>query len=129
MKAKLRIARPVSDISQTERMYCRALGFVVLSRFHDHEGFSGVMLGSAGMDYHFEFTECRSHPVAASPTPEDLLVFYVPLRDEWESACTRLIENGFVRLKSFNPYWEVQGQTFADKDGYRVVMQNTQWSL
>jgi hypothetical protein len=75
----------------------------------------------------FEFTQCREHPVAASPTHEDLLVFYIPDRKEWESACERLANNGFVRVMSYNPYWDVLGQTFADPDGYRVVVQNASW--
>lgn len=128
MQAQLRIARPVSDISRSENMYCAALNLVVLARFQDHQGFDGVMLGRSGMDYHFEFTQCREHPVAASPTHEDLLVFYTPDREEWESACDRLVDNGFVRVMSFNPYWDVSGRTFADPDGYRVVMQNAAWS-
>ncbi|MGF6917924.1 VOC family protein [Paraburkholderia sp. 40] len=102
MQAKLRIARPVSDISRSESMYCAALNLVVLARFQDHQGFDGVMVGRFGMDYHFEFTQCREHPVAASPTHEDLLVFYAPDREEWESACDRLVDNGFVRVRSFN---------------------------
>jgi hypothetical protein len=128
MQAKLRVARPVSHISRSESMYCAGLNLEVLARFQDHQGFDGVMLGRRGMDYHFEFTQCRDDPVVASPTHDDLLVFYVPNREEWESACARLVANGFVRVASFNPYWDVLGQTFADPDGYRVVMQNAAWS-
>lgn len=51
-------------------------------------------------------------------------MFYVPNLEEWESACDRFVDNGFVRVTSFNPYWDVLGRTFADHDGYRVVMQN-----
>jgi hypothetical protein len=28
---------------------------------------------------------------------------------------------------SFNPYWDRQGVTFEDPDGYRVVLQNATW--
>lgn len=127
MRAQLRVARPVSDIFRSERMYCEALELVVLARFQNHQGFDGVMLGCPGMNYHFEFTQCREHPVVPSPTHEDLLVFYAPARDEWESACIRLVENGFARVTSFNPYWDASGQTFTDLDGYRVVIQNAAW--
>ncbi|MGF6767791.1 catechol 2,3-dioxygenase-like lactoylglutathione lyase family enzyme [Paraburkholderia sp. GAS199] len=129
MQAKLRVARPVSDIQRSEKMYCAALDLTVLARFENHQGFDGVMLGRSGMDYHFEFTRSREHPVVPSPTLEDLLVFYVPERNEWESACSRLANNGFVRIASFNPYWDLAGRTFADHDGYRVVIQNAEWSL
>ena len=31
-------------------------------------------------------------------------------------------------VKAFNPYWDKQGQTFVDPDGYRVVLQHASWS-
>jgi len=34
---------------------------------------------------------------------------------------------GFARVKSFNPYWDRDGVTFKDMDGYRVVIQNMHW--
>jgi len=105
-------------------MYCVARNFVVLARFQDHQGFDGVMLGRPGMDYHFEFTQCREYPVSPTPTSEDLLVFYVPDREVWQSASERLIENGFVCVTSSNPYWDISGRTFEDLDGYRLVLQN-----
>ena len=128
MQAQLRIARPVSDLRRSESMYCVALDLVVLARFQDHRGFDGVMLGRSGMDYHFEFTQCREHPLSPTPTPEDLLVFYVPDREAWQSTCERFIENGFVCVTSFNPYWDISGRTFQDLDGYRIVLQNAPWS-
>jgi hypothetical protein len=32
-------------------------------------------------------------------------------------------------VKAFNPYWDRKGRTFADPDGYRVVLQNAAWEL
>ncbi|GLZ67821.1 glyoxalase/bleomycin resistance protein/dioxygenase [Burkholderia contaminans] len=108
-------------------MYRDALELSVLARFEDHDGFSGVMLGRDGLDYHFEFTHCPDHPIAPSPTPEDLIVFYLPDRPEWEAACARATEHGFMPVTSFNPFWEISGQTFEDADGYRIVLQNGTW--
>jgi catechol 2,3-dioxygenase-like lactoylglutathione lyase family enzyme len=124
----VRIARPVSDISQTQRMYCEGLGLLVLDSFQDHEGFDGVMLGLPGTQLHFEFTHCRSHPVVPAPTPEDLAVFYIPGQTEWQAACARMRAAGFATVRSLNPYWDVQGRTFEDHDGYRTVLQNASWS-
>lgn len=129
MQALLRIARPVTDLSRTERMYCGAFELSVLARFEDHEGFDGVMLGSAGMDYHFEFTHSARHPVTPTPSIEDLVVFYIPDRETWQSLCKRAEDNGFVRVKSFNPYWDEAGRTYADPDGYRVVLQQAAWKI
>jgi hypothetical protein len=123
----IRIARPVSNLVRTERMYCTALNLTVLAKFQDHQGFDGVMLGIPGMDYHFEFTHRAEHPVVPSPTSEDLLVFYIVDRQEWQSTCDRVVENGFVHVTSLNPYWDVSGRTFVDLDGYRVVFQKSAW--
>jgi hypothetical protein len=127
MQHHLRIARPVSNLSSAKFMYCAGLGLRVLGSFEDHEGFDGVMLGRAGLSYHFEFTHCRTHPVQPSPTSEDLAVFYVANNAEWQGACASMLSAGFIRVTSFNPYWEVRGQTFEDQDGYRVVLQNGKW--
>ena len=120
----LRIARPVSDLSSARRMYCRGLGLRVIATFDDHQGFDGVMLGVPGAGYHFELTHCRTHPVTATPTPEDLAVFYVPDPAEWNRICDDMLAAGFKRVAAFNPYWDRLGRTFEDFDGYRVVLQN-----
>ncbi|MBL6750869.1 MAG: VOC family protein [Nevskia sp.] len=130
MHTHLRIARPVSDVARAQAMYCAGLGLRVVGRFNDAEpeGFEGVMLGSEGCGYHFEFTLCRGHAVAPAPTAEDLLVFYLPDAAQWRSACARILAAGFVEVDAFNPYWAERGRSFADPDGYRVVLENDAWS-
>ena len=128
MQYHLRIARPVTDLNRAKAMYCAGLGLRVVGSFEDHEGFDGVMLGRDGLNYHFEFTHCRRHPVAPSPTSEDLAVFYIPDALEWQSACASMQAAGFQRVAPFNPYWDVRGCTFEDPDGYCVVLQNASWS-
>jgi len=127
MNHHLRIARPVRDLERTQSMYRDGLGLRVIGSFKDHDGFDGVMLGAPALHYHFEFTRCTTHPVAASPTPEDLAVFYIPDRAEWERVSASMRAAGFKATASFNPYWEVRGRTFEDADGYRVVLQNADW--
>ena len=128
MPHALRIARPVTDLARTTAMYRAGLGLRVLGSFEDHQGFDGVMLGASGAAYHFEFTHCRSHPVAPRPTPEDLAVFYIPEPAAWQQACAAMSAAGFATVASFNPYWDVRGRTFEDPDGYRIVLQNAAWS-
>lgn len=128
MQPHLRIARPVRDLACAKEMYSRGLGLESLGEFADHDGFDGVMLGRKGGSYHFEFTCCRAHRVTPSPTPEDLVVFYLSDRAEWERTCASVLAAGFRRVASFNPYWETRGRTFEDSDGYRIVLQNADWS-
>jgi catechol 2,3-dioxygenase-like lactoylglutathione lyase family enzyme len=108
-------------------MYRDGLGLVELGRFENHEGFDGIMLGRRGWDCHLEFSFCLSHPVKPAPTPEDLLVFYLPDRGEWEGRCRSMRDAGFVEIAPFNPYWGLRGRTFEDHDGYRVVLQQDAW--
>lgn len=128
MSTRVRIARPVGELERTVTMYCRGLGLRVLGSFEDHQGFDGVMLGAEGSDYHFEFTHCRIHRVAPAPTPEDLVVFYIPGAAQWQAACHSMSAAGFRQVAAFNPYWDVRGRTYEDPDGYRIVLQQAQWS-
>ena len=100
-----------------------------MGRFADHEGFDGVMLApaEAGAGYHFEFTFCRSHPVAPTPTPEDLWVFYEEPAEAWARRCRAMLDAGFREVDAVNPYWSRLGRSFEDPDGYRVVIQRAAW--
>ncbi|MBA0038475.1 VOC family protein [Pantoea sp. BIGb0393] len=123
----MRVARPVTELARSREMYCRGLDLTEIGSFEDHAGFSGVMLGKPGVPWHLEFTLCSAHPVEPRPSEEDLLVFYLPEKSEWQRICQSMIAAGFTRVTSFNPYWEQQGQTFQDHDGYRTVIQCQQW--
>ena len=127
MSIQLRVARPTDDLEAVTRFYRDGLGFEVIASFTDHAGFDGVMLGHAGGAYHLEFTHQRGHSVGRAPTAEDLLVFYLPDRIEWEQAVQRMIDRGYSPTASHNPYWDVNGKTFEDPDGYRIVLQNAAW--
>lgn len=123
----LRIARPVSHLLRSRDMYCQGLDLDAIGEFNDHDGFSGYMLGRAGLGWHLEFTQCHHHPVIPSPSNEDLLVLYIPETAAWEISCSKMVAAGFNRVESFNPYWDNAGASFEDSDGYRVVLQNRAW--
>jgi catechol 2,3-dioxygenase-like lactoylglutathione lyase family enzyme len=122
--AHLRVARPTDDLERVVTFYRDGLGFEVLGEFRDHDGFDGVILGHRGAGYHLEFTRKQGHPAGPAPTEGNLLVFYLPDRAEWIRAVARLEDEGYEAVKAFNPYWDKVGKTFADPDGYRVVLQN-----
>jgi catechol 2,3-dioxygenase-like lactoylglutathione lyase family enzyme len=128
MAAKLRVARPCRDLDAILAFYGGGLGLSVLFRFEDHEGFDGVMLGEPGAPYHLEFTRLRGHDAPRAPSEDNLLVFYLPDDSAWRSAIERMRSAGFAPVPAFNPYWDRQGLTFEDSDGYRVVLQNADWS-
>ena len=123
--AHLRIARPTDRLVEIEQQYVAGLGFERLGGFVDHAGFDGVMLGHAGASYHLEFTQEAGVPAGGAPSAEHLLVFYLADTTVWKAACERAASAGWQRVPAHNPYWDHQGATFADVDGYRVVLQNT----
>ena len=127
MQPHLRITRPVSDLARAEAQYVDGLGLRVLARFTGHDGFDGVVLGLEGAGWHLEFTRCRGRPAAPAPTAEDLLVLYLPERGDWEQRCAQLLAAGFQPVAASNPWWERQGRSFGDADGYRVVLQHGAW--
>jgi len=124
----MRVARPTDNLATLAEMYVKGLGFVMLAEFKDHCGFDGVVLGHPRQRYHIEFTSQREHQVGKAPTQDHLLIFYLPNKDEWEAGCAQMISAGFRNVSSYNPYWDLQGRTFEDIDGYRVVLQNAAWN-
>lgn len=126
-RAHLRIARATDHLAELISFYRDGLGFVVIGSFDDHEGFDGVMLGRPGLSYHLEFTQQRGHSAGVAPNKESLLVFYLPDQTEWQQAVEKMLKQGFGPVKAYNPYWELNGKTFEDADGYRVVLQNASW--
>jgi catechol 2,3-dioxygenase-like lactoylglutathione lyase family enzyme len=126
-RAHLRVARPSDDLDAVVRFYRDGLGFAVLSSFSGHDGFDGVMLGHPAAAWHLEFTRKAGHHAGRAPTQDNLLVFYLPDRGEWQAAVDRLLGLGHRPVPSFNPYWDRGGVTFEDPDGYRVVLHNASW--
>jgi len=124
----LRVARPTDDLDRLIRFYRDGLGFEVLHRFADHDGFDGVMLGGRNAPWHLEFTRTRAHAAGRAPSPDHLLIFYLPDRAEWDAAVRRMKDTGYAPVPAFNPYWDRNGLTFEDPDGYRIVLQNAAWT-
>jgi catechol 2,3-dioxygenase-like lactoylglutathione lyase family enzyme len=125
--ATLRVARPTDDLTPLIAFYRDGLGLNILYQFEGHDGFDGVMLGKAGVPYHLEFTRSASHRAGRAPSQEHLLVLYLPESDDWNAAVSQMRAAGFEPVASFNPYWDRQGVTFEDPDGYRLVLQHAAW--
>ena len=127
VSAHLRIARPTDRLDEVVAFYISALGFIELGRFVDHDGFDGVMLGHRSAAYHLEFTHAHGHPAGAAPTKDNLLVFYLPLASDWNAVIQQIEDMGINPVASFNPYWDQNGKTYEDPDGYRIVIQHAEW--
>lgn len=124
----LRVARPTNNIDALKPFYRDGLGLELLLEFRDHDGFDGAIFGLMGAPYHFEFTRHPDHTAGRAPTKEHLAVLYFPVDEEWRSSISRMQRAGFDPVQGLNPYWDLDGCTFEDPDGYRIVLQNGEWS-
>jgi catechol 2,3-dioxygenase-like lactoylglutathione lyase family enzyme len=127
--ATLRVARATERMAEIKAFYVEGLGLQVLASFEDHAGFDGLILGGPQQPYHLEFTRERGRPSGAVSDPESLLVFYLPDSAQWRAAVDRLQAFGAEPVQSHNPYWDQNGVTFCDPDGFRIVLQNAAWPL
>ncbi len=123
----LRVARPTDRLAEVTAFYREGLGFEVIWAFNGHSGWDGVMLGWPGAQCHLEFTQLAGHEAGRAPTEDNLLVLYLPDQAEWQAAVDRVREFGAQPVAAFNSYWDRNGLTFEDPDGYRVVLQNAAW--
>jgi len=131
MSPVLRVARPTDNLSQITAQYIDGLGLTLLSSFTEHENFSGSIIGHPNAPYHLEFTTFLGeghNPVGRAPTEDNLLVFYIPDEKVWADRVAKMKAAAWVEVKSFNPWWDREGVTFEDVDGYRVVLQRGAWS-
>lgn len=108
-------------------MYQSGLNLEIIAQFENHDGFDGIVLGYDNSPYHLEFTHHNGTTVGKSPTKDNLLVWYVPDKIIAAKYNNQLINAGFKRVKSYNPYWDKYGKTFEDIDGYRVVISGQNW--
>lgn len=122
--SKMRVARPSTNLTAAKRFYLEALGLELLSHFEDHDSFDGFMAGYKGSPFHIEITFEHGFKGILSPSPEDLIIFYVSDKDEWLTLTNRIEEMGYKPIPAGNAYWDERGITYVDPDGYRVVIEN-----
>ena len=118
---QLGIARPTNRLEEVVAFYRDGVGLEVIGSFERHAGYSGVMVGLPGRAYHLEFVQHEEGSPGPAPTDDNLLVFYLPDPTAVEEAGDRLRALGHEPVPPENPYWEENGLTFADPDGWRVV--------
>jgi hypothetical protein len=114
-----------------ERFWSDGVGLSVLYRHTPTEPGTGehalVMLGLPAASWHLELVHDADDPVLPTPTPEDLLVVYLD-GPAPHGLLDRIEAHGGTRVPAHNPYWDRWGVTFADPDGYRLVVSRRSWS-
>src|SRR3954463_2272042 len=111
-----------------ERDFIPTVAFGTHRNGRNRDSFAFRTAGRPGAPYHCEFTRARGHQAGRAPTQDNLLVFYLPDEAEWTAAVDRMKCAGFAPVPAFNPYWDRNGVTFEDPDGYRIVFQHDSWT-
>lgn len=122
----LRVARHCREPFALAAQYVAGLGFHEIGRFNDHAGFDGVMIGLHSATWHLEFV-AGPHPRTAVPAQEDALVLYLPNQLAWRWACAAATDAGFAVVPAANPYWRDHGASFADSEGFRLILARQAW--
>lgn len=119
--AHARIARPTVDLPAVERFYVTGLGLDVLWRGQSN---SLMAVGWPTAAWHLELV--HDPQVTPHPTVEDLLVLYLGQQMDRELVA-RLQQHGGTQVAAHNPYWDANGVTIEDPDGYRLVLSQRTW--
>jgi catechol 2,3-dioxygenase-like lactoylglutathione lyase family enzyme len=120
---QVRIARHTARLDAVVAFYRDGIGLPEIGGFRDHEGYDGVFLAVPGTGAHLEFTAGGGHG-APVPYAESLLVLYLGADEAVRAVAQRL---GVDPVAPANPYWAEHGLTFADPDGFRVVLVAERW--
>jgi catechol 2,3-dioxygenase-like lactoylglutathione lyase family enzyme len=120
---QLRVARHTARLDEVVAFYRDGLGLPEIGRFTGHEGYDGVFLAVPGTGAHLEFTTGGDHS-PPEPHPETLLVLYLGSPEQVADAAVRV---GSEPVEAANPYWDRNGLTLADPDGFQVVLVPEAW--
>ncbi len=120
--SQVRIARPTHQLARVVAFYRDGLGLREIGRFENHAGYDGVMLGLPDRTYHLEFTQRAGGSPCPAPTADNLLVLYLADAAQLASLRARLEQFGCTPVEPENPFWLRNSVTFADPDGWRVVL-------
>lgn len=118
-----RLSRPTNQIDRLVHFYCDGLGLTKIFSFdEDAAGYSGVVLGFPDHPLHLEFCIHRDgFQNCRPPTPDNLIVFYVASQNGLRDLETLMKALGYPAVPATNPHWDLDGITFEDPDGWRVV--------
>lgn len=119
---RIRVARPTRDIERSIIFWTLVVGFELLSRFEDHDGYDGAILGFPHGQWELEVTHHSSGIPLPTPTDEDIVTLYLR-RDLADELINRLILAGHPQREHPNPYWQAMGSSVhADPDGYCLII-------
>ncbi|MBO0778789.1 MAG: VOC family protein [Ktedonobacteraceae bacterium] len=123
---RVRVARPTDRLDEVVAFYRDGIGLRFIESF-EGAGYTGVLLGLPGVNYHLEFTHHEQGSDCPAPSRDNLLVLYMHDRAAMDRVVQRLDSMGYPPVAPENPYWSAdRSVTVEDPDGWRVVLMHIQ---
>jgi hypothetical protein len=119
--ARVRVARPTDQLERVVAFYRDGIGLPIIGYFEQHAGYDGVIFGMPDASYQLEFTQHEHGSPCPAPSDDNLLVFYIEDDTRITEIASRLAQMGYDAVPPENPYWQADGVTIPDPDGWRVV--------
>lgn len=120
---KLRVARHTDDLEKIKTFYINVLGFELLGSFENHDNYDGIFIGKPNLDWHFEFTKSDKKAQHFSDE-DDSIVLYTETISNYNKLISNLVKYNISTIASLNPYWNKNGKTILDPDGFRIIISN-----
>lgn len=120
---KFRFARHTNNLENLINFYVSNLGFELLGKFENHDGYNGAFLGKQNENWHIEFTQ-NNEIVNQTFDDDAILVFYPENKLEFDLLINKITQNNIQFIEAKNPYWNHNGKMLLDPDGYRIVISN-----
>lgn len=114
-------ARHTNQLESLVDFYTKIIGLEVLGRFENHSGYDGVFLGYPSAEWHLEFTQ-STEQVKHAFDEDDCLVFYPTNHATYLKILSNIEFKGIPQEKAKNPYWNKNGVSIKDPDGYSVIV-------
>ena len=118
---QFRVARHTNKIEEISEFYTKIIGLEILGNFKNHSNYDGIFIGKPHKDWHLEFTTTHEE-VNHQFDEDDCLVFYPESQYEYDAIIERLEINQIEIIISKNPYWNTNGISIKDPDGFVVII-------
>ena len=118
---QFRVARHTNKIEKISEFYTKIIGLEILGNFKNHSNYDGIFIGKPYKDWHLEFTTTHEE-VNHQFDEDDCLVFYPESQYEYDAIIERLEINQIEIIISKNPYWNTNGISIKDPDGFVVII-------
>lgn len=118
---EFRVARHTNQLDEIRRFYTTIFEFEILGEFKNHNNYDGIFIGKPHFDWHLEFTtsnEDANHHF----DEDDCLVFYPQNQQEYDAIIENLEKFKLKPIKAKNPYWNENGITILDPDGFHIII-------